>query len=414
MLFYSASAADWKTSANISAGAVFTDNVDLVSNGKESDLTPTLTPSISLHGKGARASIDLTAAAEINGQGGSNDSINPRLQADAKAELWERTAFIDFNATATQNSIEPLSVTGSGNLNNRGNKTTTYSYKISPYLKSRFKGLADMELRYTYNGLNHSQGSVGDTTSETVNLSIASGPDFRLFSWGVNASNRATDNDQGQVSELSTVDFNLGYQFNRHWRVTGSIGTESNDFASTSSNRDGSRWDLGGVWTPNPRTVFDFGYGNRFFGNTKRFSFTHTGKRSSITASYSQELTDSSTQLSDQVVFQLVDVFGQPIIDPVTGDPFLLSQNISTINNSSFVSDQLSVNYSLKGRRTTLSLNGNLSEQTYQDSNREVSQFGLGASINRKLSGKISGDLGLNWNESEEKVRLPANPTHGD
>ncbi|MCW8889417.1 MAG: TIGR03016 family PEP-CTERM system-associated outer membrane protein [Sedimenticola sp.] len=325
------------------------------------------------------------------------------MQADAKAELFERVAFIDLNATATQNSIEPLAVSGSGNLNNRGNTTTTYSYKISPYLKSRFKGLADMELRYTYNGLSHSEGSVGDTTSETVNLSIASGPDFRLFSWGVNASNRATDNNQGQVSELSTLDFNMGYQFSRHWRVTGSIGTESNDFNSTSTNRDGSRWDLGAVWTPNPRTVFDFGFGNRFFGNTKRFSFTHTGKRSSLTASFSQELTDSTTQLSDQVVFQRVDEFGEPIIDPVTGDPFLLSQNVATINNSSFVSDQLSVNYSLKGRRTTLSLNGNLSEQTYQDSNREVSHLGLGANINRKLSGKISGDLGLNWNESEEK-----------
>lgn len=399
----SSTAAEWRTSATINTSAVYTDNVNLVSSGKESDLTPTLTPSISLHGKGARATVDVTAAAEFNGQGGSNDSINPRLQADAKAELLERIAFIDLNATATQNAIEPLAASGSGNLNNRGNKTTTYSYKISPYLKSRFQGLADMELRYTYNELNHSEGSVGDTNSETLNLSIDSGPDFRLFTWGINASNRTTDDDQGQVSELSNIDLNLGYQFNRRWRITGSLGTEFNDFNSTTANRDGSRWDMGGVWTPNPRTVFDFGYGDRFFGNTKRFSFTHTGKRSSLTASYSQELTDSTTLLSDQVVFQVLDAFGQPVPDPVTGDPLLLSQNISTIGNSSFVNDQLSINYSLKGRRTTLTLTGNLSEQTYQDSTREVSTTSLGASINRQLSGKISADLGLNWNESEEK-----------
>ncbi len=405
LLLYSVSspAAEWRSSASINTSAVYTDNVNLVSTGKESDLTPTLTPSISLHGKGARANVDVTAAAEINGQGGSNDSINPRLQADAKAELLERIAFIDLNATATQNSIEPLSTSGSGNLNNRGNKTTSYSYKISPYLKSRFKGLADTELRYTYNGLNHSEGSVGDTTSESVNLSIDSGSDFKLFSWGVNASNKTTDDDQGQISELSSLDFNLGYQFNRKWRVTGSIGTESNDFSSTQSSTDGSRWDLGAVWTPNERTVFDFGFGDRFFGNTKRFTITHKSKRSSLTASYSQELTDSSTLLSEQVIFQVVDVFGQPILDPVTGDPLLLSQNISTINNSTFVNDQLSVNYSLKGRRTTFNLTGNLSEQTYQDSTREVSTLSLGASINRKLSGKVSGDVGLNWNESEEK-----------
>lgn len=403
LVAFSANSADWKSSAKISAGAVYTDNVDLVSNGKESDLTPTLTPSISLHGKGARASVDLTAAAEINGQGGSNDSINPRLQADAKAELWERIAFIDLNATATQNSIEPLSVAGSGNLNNRGNKTTTYSYKVSPYLKSRFRGLADTELRYTYNGVSHSEGSVGDTTSETVNLSIQSGPDFKLFDWGVNASNRTTDNDQGQVSELSAIDLDLGYQFNRKWRVTASIGTESNDFTSTQSSKDGTRWDLGAVWTPNARTSLDFGFGDRFFGSTKRLTLTHSSKRSTLSATYSQDLTDSSTLLSDQVVFFLVDAFGQPILDPSTGDPLLLTQNISTISNSSFVNDQFRVNYSIKGRRTTLTLNGNISEQTYQDSTREVSHLGMGASISRQLSGKISGDVGLNWNESEEQ-----------
>lgn len=168
--------AEWTFTKGINAGAVYTDNVNLVSSGEESDISAVLTPHFSLHGKGARANVDITGAIELNNQDdGSNDSVNPRLQADAKAELVERLAFIDLNATATQNAIDPLDVAATNNLSNRGNTTTTYRYKISPYLKNRFKGLAETELRYTYNELIHSEGSVSDSSSEAINLSIDRG-----------------------------------------------------------------------------------------------------------------------------------------------------------------------------------------------------------------------------------------------
>jgi len=387
-------AAEWTRSAKISAGAVYSDNVNLVSTGQESELIPTLTPSVSLHGKGGRATLDLTGALEINGQGGNNDSINPRLQADANAELYERVVFIDLNATATQNAIEPLDISGTDNLSNSRNRTTTYSYKISPYLRSRFKGLADTELRYTYNELNHSENTVGDTSSEAVNLAIDSGPEFTKWSWGVGANHKTTDNDQGEVSQLRSLDLRLGYQLNRQWQVNGSVGNESNDFSSVQSSRDGSRWDIGARWTPSARTELDFGMGERFFGSTKRLSLSHRSKRSVLTASFTTELTDSTTLLSNQVVFL--------VQDEITGDPFLVSANLPTIGTSTFVDERLALSYSLKGRRTTFTLGADMSDQTFQDSTREVSTMGVGASLRRTLSGTVSGDISLNWDQQEE------------
>ncbi len=395
-------AAEWTRSTGINASAVYSDNVNLVSTGKESEITPTLTPSVSLHGKGTRATLDLTGALEINGQGGNNDSINPRLQANANAELYEKVVFLDLNATATQNAIEPLDVVGSDNLSNRGNKTTTYSYKISPYLKGRFKGLAEMELRYTYNQLNHSESTVGDTSSEAFDLKIDSGTDFAKGTWGIEARHKTTDNDQGEVSQLSSLDLRLGYQINKRWQIDGSIGNESNDFVSTQSSSDGSRWDIGAKWTPSVRTELEFGIGDRFFGNTKRLSLSHTSKRSVLTVSYNYELTDSTTQLSDQEVFQLTDSFGNPILNPFTGDPFLIPGSLPTIGTSTFVDERIAVSYSLKGKRSTLTLDGDMSDITYQDSTRKVSTMGLGASLTRTLSGKVSGNVGLNWDQQEE------------
>lgn len=235
-----ASAAEWTRSASVSASAVYSDNVNLSSNNKESDLTPTLTPSVSVHGKGGRAKLDLTGALEINGQGGNTESINPRLQANANAELYERVAFIDLAATATQNAIDSLNASGIDNLSNSSNRTTTYNYRISPYLKSRFKGIAETELRYTYNEMNHSENNVSDTSSDEVSLGINSGPEFGDWSWGLSASDKSTDNDSGEVSQLRSADLRLGYQINRRWQINGTVGTESNDFASVQSSRDGS------------------------------------------------------------------------------------------------------------------------------------------------------------------------------
>lgn len=396
------SAAEWTRTASVSAGAVYSDNVNLSSNNEESELTATLTPSVSLHGKGGRASLDLTGALEINGQGGSNDSVNPRLQANANAELYERTAFIDLAATATQNAIDPLNISGTDNLSNSSNRTTTYSYRVSPYLRSRLKGVADMELRYTYNELNHSENTVTDTSSDEFSLNLDSGPEFADWSWGLSASDKSTDNDQGEVSQLRSADLRLGYQINRRWQINGSVGTESNDFASVQSSRDGSSWDVGARWTPSARTELDFGVGERFFGSTKRLNLTHRSKRSVLSASYTTELTDSTTLLSNQVVFLVTDPFGQPILDPVTGDPFLVTANLPTIGVSTFVDERFALSYSLKGRRSTFTLSADMSDQTYQDSTREVSSRGLGASLTRTLSGTLSGNISLNWDQQEE------------
>ncbi len=397
-----ASAAEWSRTATVSAGAVYTDNVNLSDTAKQGELTGTLTPSVSVHGKGGRASLDLTGALEINGQGGNTDSVNPRLQANANAELYERLAFIDLSATATQNAIDSLNVSGIDNLSNNTNRTTTYNYRISPYLKSRFKGIADTELRYTYNELNHSENNLSDTSSDEFSLSIASGPEFADWSWRINASDKSTDNSQGEVSQFSSANLFLGYQVNRQWQINGTVGTESNDFSSVQSSQDGSSWDVGVRWTPSARTQLEIGAGERFFGTTKRLSLTHKSKRSVLTASYTTALTDSTTLLSNQVVFVATDEFGNFIPHPVTGDPYLITLDLPSIGLSTFVDERFALSYSIRGRRTTLTLSADMSDQTYQDSTREVSTMGLGASLSRTLSDKVSGDVSLNWDQQEE------------
>jgi hypothetical protein len=85
-----------------------------------------------------------------------------------------------------------------------------------------------------------------------------------------------------------------------------------------------------------------------------------------LTASFTHELTDSTALLGNQEVFLVTDEFGQPIIDPVTGEPFLISGDLATIGTSTFVDERLALSYTLKGRRTRLTLNADTSDQTFR------------------------------------------------
>lgn len=394
------SAAEWRANSGISAGLTYTDNVNLSSSDQVSEVISTVTPSVSLSGRGARANLDFSASVEFNNQKESADSYNTQLQANADIELVERVFFIDARATISQNAIDPTQESGNDNLNNTGNKTTTRTLQISPYFTGRLKRFANYEVRYTHDEVVNTDVENGDSSSELVLFALNSGRDFGKVSWGVRGEHKSTESGESRSDSNSSLDVTLGYQLNRKWQTNATIGREWNDIDTTRQNTDGFTWDMGARWTPSPRTELDFGIGERFFGSTKRLTLNHRNKRTVWSASYSQDLTDSHTLFSNQDVVEFTDPFGNPI-DPVTGEIIPVNQNLAQINSGSFVDQRFTTSLTLQGRLTTVSVNGSYSIQTYEDSSRENKFLTLGVSINRRLSGLLSANANLNWNETE-------------
>lgn len=394
-------AADWSLGKSITVREVYSDNIELSENNKESELITVITPSMTLTGKGGRANVDLIASLEFNNLGGGADSLNPRLRANADAELVKNAIFVDASATATQNTIDPFTSSGSDTLNRTDNTTTTYTYSISPYWKNRFKSAAELEARYTSNGVINSGGNADDSDSQAFLLALSSGPDFSRLTWNLAGNYRKTEYDAGTESEFISADATLGYQINRKWQMNISVGDEWNDFASTKSETDGIRWSLGARWTPSPRTTLNFGFGDSFFGSLPSLDFSHRSRRTVITASYSRDLTDTHTLLSNQDIFNDTDPFGQPI-DPITGDPLPLTGDLATLNDGTFVDERFRASVTVTGRRTTVALTGNHSRQISQGSARDVTLMSIGTTISRQLAANISANAGLDWNRSEE------------
>ncbi|MCP4127901.1 MAG: TIGR03016 family PEP-CTERM system-associated outer membrane protein, partial [Gammaproteobacteria bacterium] len=398
---------------------------------EESDLIPTIAPHWSIKGEGARVNFEMVGSSKLKDVGGGNQANSLRYQTHADAELLERILFIDADATAAQNAIDPLSASGADSLSESDNTTTTYSLKVSPYVIGRIKSYANFQARYTYSYVTSDEIDNGDTRSSDFNVSLSSGPKFGDLIWGVTASDRTTNSQSGSSTDKSSIALNLGYQLNRRWRVTGLIGDESTDYTSN-GDTGGINWELGAVWTPSIRTSVDVGYGRRFSGPTGHLNLSHRSKRSLFTASYSQAVTDNNEQfsifdpygyLSAIYSWEAEAIGNNPLpdadafpndeeyavaynswVENAVAENALPSESdfLTNIdNNAQFLSDRFAFGYVLQGKRTTLAVNGNYTKNTAGDAS-ETTGVGLGATLKRDLSGLLSANASLSWNRTEE------------
>ena len=414
------SAAEWTTSASVAPGVVYTDNVCLSESNTQDEWIGTVTPAGSINADGNRANLNIAGSVEFNtlsdgklddlgctgGNFGNREQFAPSLNGTADAILVEQWLYIDATATINQNQSTPFASGGGDSFDRTGNTNTTYDYSVSPYIARRFKDLAELNLRYTWDDQYNSQDVVGDSSEQSAEAMVSSVPGVSRLSWGIQGNyskvDYSDDNFRDQVnndSELKSAQVNLGYQLSRSWQVNGFYGNEWNDFVSSRDDIDGTYWDVGLRWTPNTRTTVEAGIGDRFFGNNPRFSITHRHKRSAFNASYAKTLTYDR------------DIRTQPDTPPLNPDfppPPDIDQGATTISNSPILDERFTLGYSWEGLRTGFGVSAYQSEQT-QESGAALSGFsestyrGVSVSASRSLSQQSSLTFGVNWNEQKPK-----------
>ena len=398
-------AAQWHVNSGVSVSERYSDNDNRSATDKESEFVTVVSPDVSLAGSGGgKIDYDVLAAITHHESSDGKDSTNPRLSANANAELVDQIFFFDVSSVINQNRVDPFRSSGDDDVSRSrsDNVTTTYSYTLSPYLVGRINSFADMQLRYSYDEQWNSDSDVSDSSRQAVSFNLNSGRDFAIFDWGLVGNYSKTDTDdsdggQSNDDELKSADLHLGYRINRKLRLRGSVGREWNDFDSVHSDVDGKRWDFGATWTPNKRTTIDIGYGERFFGNTPTVDISYRRKKSVFTASYVKELTDARTLRSEQGLFD-EDPFGNPI-DPITGDPIFAYPDDGQI-----VDERVSFSWSRQGKRTTLTWSGDHSTQQPQSSREEVVFISSSLELSRRLTSKLSFDTSVDWENQENEL----------
>jgi len=406
-------AAEWERKASLSVRETYTDNVQLEEKNKDSELISAIRPTISLTGKGRRANLALTAAFEFNDLGGDADPFNPRIRADADAELIEDVFFIDADLSSNQSTIDPFSSTGSSQLNDNDNVTTTYNYSVSPYVVRHFGQVADFQLRYTYDDQINRGDELSDSVQQSVLATLESGKDFSRIFWTLTGDYQETefdDNDStGQDGNNEEVSGNIkvGYQLNRKLQLNGTLGKEWNNYQTfDDDDTDGKFWDVGILWEPSKRTSFDVGYGDRFFGSTPRFKFSHKTRRTTFSSSYSRSLTDTRSERANTDIFSDEEQEAIEFLEQIFNQPLFLTNNATFRDQGIFINERFESSLALKGKRTTATFYLRESKQIREDVDEDGVFTSYGLRVERDLSSRHTFSSRLSRDERKDQAGL--------
>ena len=360
----------------------YTDNVRLSSSGSErSDWVTRLRPGISITGTGARARFAVNYRPELiyRLQEDSQDTHH-YLNANGNAELVQRLLFIDARASVSQQNVSLQGPLTESNVNVTNNRTSVGTFLISPYLRREFGHDAQGELRLTYSTVNTGNTSAGvnsaslaDSTSNRIDMSLKSGPAYKLLTWNAAYRKESIDYDAGQEIDIERISAGARRLLTPTLGITGNVGYEDNNYITTGPKVEGTFWNAGPEWTPTPRTRLVATAGERFHNRYYFLDFSHRTRLTTWKVNYRDEITTQRQQLlvptavdtvdlldplfvsaipdaqrRQQVVQALVNQFGLP-------ESLLLPVNFFT--TVPFTQKRLLASFGIQGVRNTLLAN---------------------------------------------------------
>ena len=214
------------------------------------------------------------------------------LRSKNTGEIVKDFLFVDGTVFMTQQNQSLLSPQGDS-ANITGNLQNIRMYSVSPYVRQRFGNFASTEVRYARVLTDSDSSSTFfNSQANAYSANLISGPDFRTLEWGLNYSRQDIDFDlRPDTVRMETGIGNIQYNVTRRFGLTGTGGYENNEFGGVGQEKPkGVRWSAGFVWLPNRRTKLEASVGQRFFGDTYYYDFTHTRRRFAVNSFYREDV----------------------------------------------------------------------------------------------------------------------------
>lgn len=401
-----AQAAEWRVQPRFNLSETWTDNVTLVEQDPEDDYITQISPGLSVRGEGGR----LRFGAEYNLQNvisandGDRNRTNHQLQADGRGEFVKHVFFVDASSRITQALVDNRERFADTNrLFDNNNRADVFTYQVSPSLRHHFGRWADAEARYTRGEVftESNRADVSDSSRDAFELTLSSGRWFQRVPWQLSYQDTTVEGGRREQSEFRSIRGQVSYVFNRQFRASFSAGDESNSFATSRRSNDGFFWNVGGTWTPSRRTSLEARYGDRFFGHNFGFDVRHRRRHSTFSLSYSEDVQTLNRLLTEQELVQLVDEFGNPILDPPVEGEIPLPIDTPSLSRDVFVTERLNASWRYQRRRNTLTLRVNRSVRSFEAEGDEDETTNLSVSASRSLSRQTRAGVNGQWQRSE-------------
>ena len=289
---------EWLLTPNMQTDLIYTDNVELATgrglDKKQGSVVIRLIPGLYSRFKSRRfdSEIDFRMRNVIFTHDTDRNRSFINLRAKNTGEIVKNFLFVDGNVFMRQQNSSILASQGD-DANVTGNLADVRMYSVSPYVRQRFGNLASTELRYSRVLTDSDESrSFFNSQANTYHASLISGTDFRTLEWGLNYARQDIDFDlRPDTVKIETGIGNIQYNLTRRFGLTGTGGYENNEFGGVGQDKPkGVRWSAGFVWLPNRRTSLEASVGQRFFGDTYYFDFTHRRRLTAMNAFYREEV----------------------------------------------------------------------------------------------------------------------------
>lgn len=386
-----------------------TDNVDLSATDERSEAITMISPGVSMTARSGRVQGSLTYSlnALVHARQSEKNSLQNALRASLKAEAVERHAFVDAEASISQQTVSAFGTqaTPTGLVNDNSTEVATVS--VSPSLVGNIAGIADVEARLSWSSSSSADTDLGDATD--VSGLVSARGQQGLFGWGLSANRQINDFEAGRRTAQDAVTASLTYAFDPALQLSLRAGWEAQDVLDA-EQATSDTWGYGVGWQPTPRTSINLQIDRRFFGRAHSLSFSHRMKRS--VWNYSDSRSISGGGGGGLRPLTLFDLFYSICIRE-TGDLAgcepsvrnqLLSQGLSPdqVVSGGFLTSALSLqrnrtaSVALSWQRTTLTLSAFRSESRRVDevasvdddlsSADAVRQLGLTMAVSHRLT----------------------------
>ncbi|MCE0493256.1 TIGR03016 family PEP-CTERM system-associated outer membrane protein [Vibrio salinus] len=321
-------AADVVVTPRIESKFTYTDNVNLTSEDKRSSNITSLIAGLKLKSDGNNGNLSLDYQIEqlLYSYDSDKDKLYNKLSFSADKGLFSKINLRGKAIASVSNVARSIKENANTDVSTE-NTIESRNVGVGLSYQSNPSGVMDL-LASIDSSLTDNEDSVGDNTTYTGQIVSKQGRAVKKYFWSVDYDYKAT---VGKEDEKSTGSSELDQKFglqpvNRfsplvHLYYEEYSGQTDDDSADSSSWGPGVRYYIdkrsyielgydfvldgdnsdfwrGGVHlNPSEKTVLDFNYTKRFYGNAYAFSLTHKTRRLTNSIFYVEEVTNYNREL---------------------------------------------------------------------------------------------------------------------
>ena len=292
---------EWQFIPRIEVAESYDDNIRLAEEGKEqSDYVTEVSPGFSFNGKGKRASLALDYRMQniYYQKNSDSDDTYHNFSMNSNVEFIREKLFLDASATYTQREVNDDSASSFDNASITDNRSDVVTYTVRPYYIQTFSQSAVMRIEHTYQEIDNKNDELSnaDTITNTSVFNLRSGPSFDTFRWQITHREQVTDYEDNPDIEHRDSKLDTQYHLGKTFYLIAIYGYEkfNYDVAPGKHKPEGEYWEAGIGWIPSLRTSLEMTGGEHYYGNTKRFNFSHRTRLTTWSARYSETVSTTS------------------------------------------------------------------------------------------------------------------------